>query len=277
MERFSYVLSLLPASVGKSLAECKRAEEISEIRLRLGQALSIIAGGKEQFLGPVVSREALETLLERSTNASPYAAKETLAQGYVSARYGIRIGFCGEIVSASGLMKNLSSAAIRLPSEQRGWGRRWAEPFSSTLILSPPGCGKTTLLRDMVRLLSDGGERVGLCDDRGELAAVWEGKPGFDVGRCTDVITGGERSRSALMLLRNMSPTVIAMDELTGERELNACLAVSRCGVRLLATAHAADRKDLERRNGYRTLLEQGVFRRLLLIDREHRVREELL
>ena len=277
MERFSYVLSLLPASVGKSLAECKRAEDIGEIRLRLGRHLSVIARGEERFLPPIVSREDLDTLLERSTNASPYAVKDSLAQGYVSARYGIRIGFCGELVSTSGMMKNLSSAAIRLPSEQRDWGRRWVEPFSSTLLLSPPGCGKTTLLRDMVRLLSDRGERIGLCDDRGEIAAMWEGQAGFDVGRCTDVITGGERSRSALMLLRNMDPTVIAMDELTGERELNACLTVSRCGVRLLATAHAADREDLERRGGYRSLWEQGVFRRLLIIDREHRVREELL
>lgn len=276
MDRLEYALSLLPQRVQKALLSCPQKGEISEIRLRLDRPLSIMVRGKEMQLSPLVDVNDLETLLERSTNASPYAVKDTLSKGYVSARCGIRIGFCGELVS-SGLMKQLSSAAIRVPQEQRGWGERWVKSFCSTLILSPPGYGKTTLLRDMVRLLSESGERVGLCDDRGEIAAVWEGRAGFDVGRCTDVITGGERSRSALMLLRNMNPTLIAMDELTGEAELEACLTVSRCGVKLLSTAHAADRRDLERRRGYRELLEQGVFERLLIIDREHRVREVML
>ena len=274
MDRLNYALSLLPVSLRESI---QPFDTITEIRLRMGQPLSVILACKERTMTHPVTRDDLQTLLERSTDASPYTVKDTLSMGYVSARYGIRIGFCGEIVGSTGLMKNLSSAAIRIPTEQRGWGRRWVEPFSSTLILSPPGCGKTTLLRDMVRLLSDRGERVGLWDDRGEIAAVWEGSPGFDVGRCTDVITGGERSRSALMLLRNMNPTVIAMDELTGDAELNACLTVSRCGVKLLATAHADGREDLARRCGYASLLEQGIFQRILVIDRKHRVREEKL
>ncbi len=274
MDMVRLAAEMLPAPLEKEILAFPHTLPISDIRLRSGQKLTVLSGGMEYELTPFVSAGDLEKLLERSTDASPYAVRDSLAAGYVAARFGIRIGFCGEVVSSSGLMKNLSSAAIRLPSEQRDWGKPWVGHFVSTLILSPPGCGKTTLLRDMVRLLSDRGERVGLCDDRGELAAVWEGKSSFDIGRHTDVISGGKRSETALMLLRNMDPTLIAMDELTGEAECEALLTVSRCGVSLLATAHAASAEDLEKRGIYRELLRSGAFQRLLLIDRRHHVRE---
>ena len=274
MNRLQYAEQLLSESLRRAVSDYDHREAISDIRLRRGRKLSIVCENRERELDAAVTARDLACLLERATNASPYASKDSLAEGYVTAPGGLRIGFCGEVVSATGLMKHLSSAAIRLPGEQRDWGRKWVRPFVSTLILSPPGCGKTTLLRDMVRLLSDGGERVGLCDDRGEVAAAFEGENAFDVGAHTDVIAGGERAASALMLLRNMNPTVIAMDELTGERECAACLTVSRCGVMLLATAHGCDAEDLQRRRLYRSLLEQGVFQRVLVINAKHEVRE---
>lgn len=277
MDRIALVLSCLPQRYEQSVRAFAAEKEIGELRLRLGRECTALSGEREYPLGIRVEREDLQRLFERSTNASPYAVKETLSRGFVSAPGGVRIGFCGTLVSGAGQMKDISSAAIRLPGERRGWGEKWVRPFSSTLLLSPPGCGKTTLLRDMVRLLSEQGERVGLCDDRGEIAAVSGGRAAFDVGRHTDVITGGGRSESALMLLRNMNPTVIAMDELTGEEERDSCLLVSRCGVKLLSTAHAANRRDLESRALYRPLLSEGVFQRLLILDAQHRVREELL
>ncbi len=277
MNPLKYAEALLSEELRKALRRCPNPEKICDIRLRRGRKLSVVAEGRETELDARVGAEDIRILLERATEASPYAARESLARGYVTARGGLRVGFCGELVASTGLMKNLGSAAIRLPREQRDWGRPWVQPFCSTLILAPPGCGKTSLLRDMVRLLSDGGERVGLCDDRGELASIWEGEPCFDVGAHTDIITGGNRAEGALMLLRNMNPTLIAMDELTGEKECSACLTVNRCGVKLLAAAHGCAAEDLRARPLYRMLLEQGAFQRLLLIDGEHRVKEQRL
>ena len=274
MNRLQSAELLLSEPLRRALSEFGERDGVSDIRLRRGRKLSVVIHNREEELNAVVEAEDLRILLERATNASPYAARESLASGYVTAAGGLRVGFCGEVVSSTGLMKNLSSAAIRLPAEQRDWGKSWVSPFVSTLILSPPGCGKTTLLRDMVRLLSDRGERLGLCDDRGEVAAYFEGEAAFDVGRHTDVIAGGSRADSALMLLRNMNPTVIAMDELTGEKECAACLTVSRCGVLLLATAHGDSPEDLRCRAICRELLEQRVFRRVLTIDSRHRVSE---
>ena len=277
MNRLKTAELLLPEALRRAVSDYRDKESISDIRLRVGRKLSVVVHNREVGLNAEVKAEDLRILLERSTNASPYASEESLASGYVTAPGGLRIGFCGEVVSPAGRMKHLSSAAIRLPTEQRDWGKHWVSPFASTLILSPPGCGKTTLLRDMVRLLSDRGERVGLCDDRGELAAFFEGEATFDVGRHTDVIAGGSRAASARMLLRNMNPSVIAMDELTGEAECAACLTVSRCGVLLLATAHGEGAEDLRCRALYRELWEQKVFRRVLTIDSRHEVQEQWL
>jgi len=139
---------------------------------------------------------------------------------------------------------------------------------SSTLILSPPGMGKTTLLRDMVRLLSDRYRfRVAVADERGEIAAMYEGRPGMDVGRRTDVLEGCGKAEGTMTLLRAMNPEIIAMDEITEMRDLEAIRQASYCGVKLLATVHAENREGLIRRPLYRELLALEVFSRFVTVE----------
>ena len=143
----------------------------------------------------------------------------------------------------------------------------------STLILAPPGAGKTTLLRDLIRAASDGEgmapQRVGVADERGEIAALFDGVPQLDVGPRTDVMEGCPKAWGLMTLLRGMNPQVLAVDEITAPEDVAALVSAAGCGVTLLATAHGAGREDLSRRKLYRGLLEEGVFRRLVRIRRE--------
>lgn len=249
---------------------------LSEIHLRLGRFPTILAGEREEPLpvGQRVEQSTLERVTELASGASPYAVEECMEQGYLCAPGGVRVGLCGAMrPAASGRWTsgNLTSLTIRIPREIPGCADGlWTEPFISTLILSPPGGGKTTLLRDMVRQVSDRGIRVSLCDERGEVAAYRNGKFGFDTGACTDVMTFCPRHKAAMIMLRLMDPQILAMDEITAEEDTAACCRAANCGVKLLATAHGKDAAELHRRPIYAPLLKERVFDRIIVIGWEH-------
>lgn len=251
-----------------------RAEEL---RLRLGQPVTVLAEGEEHPFPdcPPVTAGQLLDVLELATGASVHTVGESIRRGFVTVSGGLRIGLCGTVVPGpegrvAGL-RELSSLAIRLPRAVPGCGaaafeKLWREDFPSTLILSPPGGGKTTLLREWVRRLSERGTRVALADERGEVAGVWKGSPQFSLGPCTDVLTGAPKGEGGLMLLRAMNPQLIAMDEITAAEDLEAVERIANCGVRLLATAHGGGVFELRGRPLYRRLLHLGIFRRAVVI-----------
>ena len=180
----------------------EQKEVAEELRLRAGRPMTVLLPEGEISLDAVVDTAELETLCDLATEFSRYAAAETLREGFVPVRGGFRLGLCGTAVMKNGMntnLKNLSSAVIRIARERKGIGepvvpRLFREGvFQSTLILSPPGGGKTTLLRDLVRCLSDGTAdtpslRVSLIDERGEVAVMYRGEPQMDVGGRTDVL-----------------------------------------------------------------------------------------
>ena len=238
-----------------------------ELRLRVGQAPSLLYGGREVFLSSgAVVEEDLVRVLEKATGASLYSAAEAMRQGYFCVGT-LRIGVCGRAAAQSGSgFSEYSSLCIRLAREHRGIcagiaGKLCDGAYENTLIIAPPGGGKTTALREVIRLLSNKGRRVGVIDERGELSGGI-----FDLGRCSDVISGLDKLSGALLLLRSMNPQIIAADEISAPKDLLAIEDVFGCGVGLLATAHAASREDLMRRRSYRRLIEKGVFTRLLRI-----------
>ncbi len=227
----------------------KRAEEI---RLRCGMGAWLRLPEGQTPLRAPVGREEIEETLLRASKSSLYTAEESMRAGYFTAEGGYRLGFGGSVILREGRVegfRSISSVSIRIPrcvhcvtdELLRRLGER------SVLIYSAPGGGKTTFLRDLIRRVSDGGVRVSLADERGELAALCGGVPQFDVGKHTDVIEGCPKRFAAEMLLRTMSPQVLAVDEVTAEEAplLSSGLAA---GVRLLATAHAGSREELRRR-----------------------------
>ena len=282
--RYEDAAAILPTRLRKlALAlpeEQKAAAE--EFRLRAGRPLTVLLPEGETPLDAFVEPEELETLCDIATEFSRYAAAETLREGFLPVRGGFRVGLCGTAVMKDGAstnLKSLSSAAIRIAREKKGIADALASGlfregrFASTLILSPPGGGKTTLLRDLVRCLSEGGEgcppqRVSLIDERGEVAVMYRGEPQMDVGPRTDVLDACPKALGIPMVLRAMNPQVIAVDEITLREDLKAVSLAAGCGVGLLATIHAADVEELTEKPLYRQLLEERVFRLAVRIVR---------
>lgn len=282
-ERFDQVSQLLPYELRRRVDELPLAARAraEELRVRVGQPLFVTyPTGEEPIAGTKVSRDALRVILEVASGASVHTVMEQIKNGFVPIRGGHRLGLCGTGVMRDGELINLraiSSVSLRVAREIRGAAsqvtpRLMGEAgLENTLILSPPGGGKTTLLRDLIRTLSYGDGcapyRVGVADERGELAAMSEGVPMLDLGPRTDVMDGCPKETGLLTLLRGMNPQVLAADEVTAPRDAAAMCQAAGCGVALLTTAHAAGLRDLEKRPLYRRLLGENLFDRFVVIE----------
>ena len=210
-----------------------------------------------QFILP--SKAEMEQILLNASRFSVYAVEEQIRQGYLTIQGGHRIGICGEVILRNGQIqgiRRISSYNIRIVREVCGCAKAvypwlWEkEQFLDTLIVSPPGLGKTTLLRDLIRLISDGDDihiplTVGLADERGEIAACINGIPQNDVGQNMDVMDGGSKTSTMPMLLRTMAPQVLAADEAGGVADIQIFEQAKKWGTSLLTTAHGTIKKHL--------------------------------
>lgn len=232
---------------------------IYEIRLRIGKPVCISCTdglyylNTRKKLSPIptsavkVSRDMIDEAMEIATDSSVYSVQEQIKRGYITLEGGHRLGICGTAVVKNGdvsFIKNISSLNYRIAHEIIGVSdeiipKITDDGVKNTLIISPPGAGKTTMLRDIVRRLSNGDCAVSVVDERGEIAAVYDGVSRFNLGLSTDVMDGIDKTSGAFMMLRSMSPSVIAMDEIGTDEDIKAIERIINSGTSVIATIHA--------------------------------------
>ena len=272
---FHTAAQLLPERLWRAVyaLTAEQRDLCEELRIRVGRPLTATVSGETIVVSSVVlpTADELNELLARATESSVHTYLEELWQGYLTTKHGHRLGICGHAPGGdTRLLRGLSSVNIRIARPFTGLGDKLElcqqGRFQNTLILSPPGVGKTTLLRDLCRRLSKD-YRVAIADERYEIAACMNGEPRFSIGNC-DVLSGGNKQESVLMLLRAMAPQIIAMDEITREEDCRTLMDCVGCGCGLLATAHGAELEDLRCRPVYKSVLQIGAFRQVVMIRR---------
>ena len=262
------LLAVLPLDI-RSDVDRQGREDLQELRVRLGRPTQLVKAGGEVFLEHSGTADDLNYIVNTASRYSPWAAASS-AQGYITAPGGHRIGLCGEVAIRDGEVtgiRTVSSLCIRVARDFPGIGKNAAKLTGNLLIAGPPGSGKTTLLRDLIRLCSNSGNgSVAVVDEREELFP-----PGccFDTGCRTDILSGCGKPAGIDMALRTLGPKVIAMDEITSTADCDALEQALWCGVRLLATVHAASKQDLLGRGIYSKLVRSGHFDTLIILRRD--------
>lgn len=285
-------LKILPEELQEALFALspERLRQATELRFRMGRPVTVVFPWGEEVLSRhgrtfSVTDRLLRELVNRATGFSPYAYRVQESGLFLPLEGGCRLGLCGDVVLKDGRvesLRHLGSAVIRLAREHRGIAaeaaRRATEKgyAESVLILSPPGRGKTTFLRDLIRCVSHDGFRVGVVDERFELSASREGVPQMDLGPRTDVLSGCPKKVGLELFLRVMNPQVLAVDEL-GQGEQEAAMEAANSGVALFATAHGASLQGLLGRQGFRELLTGDVFSWCVTIGKNHFIQMERL
>ncbi|MGN0593064.1 MAG: ATPase, T2SS/T4P/T4SS family [Ruminococcus sp.] len=280
---FSYFAPRIRAAVQAICAGDR--SRLQEIRIRAGRPLAVSLGGKEHFVmisgnltdypkqGVMVTRGEVEETFRAVCEYSVYRYAQELKEGYITLRGGARVGIAGTAVYENGVlsrMRDVSSLNFRIPRQMKNCAVQLAEQTlahhkAGLLIAGVAGAGKTTMLRDLCRILG-GCARVSLIDTRGEIAGVLHGIPQYDVGFHTDVFDGFPRSEGAYTALRVMTPDYIVCDEIGTPDDAEALLQLHGCGVHIIATAHAGSMEDVAQRTALRTLIDAGVFDYIALL-----------
>lgn len=287
------VQNLFAENIRKLLIEEKPDyDSIYEIRLRTGKPLFLVYSGGERCLKIkgrepyLVTGQDLKETLEYVSGYSLYACEDEIRQGYISVQGGHRVGVAGKVILDGNHirgMKYISCINVRLSHQVPGCADavmpyiQDGEHLSHTLIISPPRGGKTTLLRDVIRQLSNGredipGVTVGVVDERSELAGSWQGIPQNDLGLRTDILDACPKAEGMQMLVRAMSPDVVAVDELGREEDFRAVESVIHCGCCLIATAHGNSLEDVLRQPFFQKLKEMEIFEKYIVLGGRNQV-----
>ncbi len=278
-------LNRIEALIGGDVARLMRRHhtDLTEVRLRAGRAPQLVWTGGEALSGEAIEVDRLREIVAALMDYSIYARESELNQGYFTMNDGSRVGVCGRFARDADQWRltEIGACCVRVARPVPGCADSLMGHISgpsgpqSTLILSRPGMGKTTLLRDIARQLSESGRRVGLADERHELAACRMGAPTLDVGPRTDVMDGCPRPLAISTMVRAMAPEVIAADEIGGPGDAEALADAARCGVVVMATAHAENIRAALNRPLLAEALQGGAFQIIVLLgNRPGEIRE---
>ncbi len=277
------ILRVLPSYISNEIIKLNCSQNITEIRLRTKCKVILICGKNEMVLNCIVTPKTILDILLNVSKNSIYAIQNDINNGFVVIRGGHRIGISGEVVYVDDKIKNIKnicSLNIRVARQIYGCADLVlpkiisGNTFLNTLIVSPPGCGKTTLIRDIIRQISNGipslnfkGKNVALIDERGEIASVYEGIPSLDVGIRTDIMSNVNKASGMKMMIRSMAPDIIATDEIGKKEDIIAIKEAILSGVKVIFTMHGDSIKSILKNENIKELLNLNIFSKIILLS----------
>lgn len=266
MNHFEKVFQCFPMKIRQQIESMDSftKESIEEVRVYRGKEIQVFAGGKKLKLSGRIEGGDINNLLNNLMKFSYYAYEDDMAKGFITIDGGHRVGICGKTVMDKDrvtMIRDISSLNIRYSKEIIGCSDTLMHlivnkdnSLNNVLIVSPPGCGKTTLLRDIARNIGTKGYKVGICDERSEITGMYNGESSYHFGMMTDVLDGCPKAEGMLMMIRSMSPQVVITDEIGKKEDVSAIKSCVNCGVKVITTIHGNDVTDLKKSAIYETI-----------------------
>lgn len=277
------VIEIFPFSISNLLKEHMNKEQVYEIRVKIGKPILIYSKYGENIINYLPTKEDMKSIIQKISSYSLYAYEEDIKQGFITIKGGHRIGIAGECVMDKGEVKtirNISSVNIRICKEVIGCSNKVMKYISSnnkiynTIIISPPKCGKTTLLRDLARNISNGfdslglsGKKVTVIDERSEIGACYFGIPQMNLGIRTDILDNCLKREGLIMSVRSLSPEVLICDEIGTKGDIEALIMAFNSGVNIITTIHGFTIEDLYKRKVFHDLLDNGIIERIITLS----------
>ncbi|MBU5268994.1 stage III sporulation protein AA [Clostridium cochlearium] len=276
------ILEILPREI-KNQLNAFNFKNIQEIRIRAEKPIIVKEGSNEVITNYMATLEDISSIVKRMSSYSIYAYDDEIKQGYITIKGGHRVGICGKCVLDGEKVKTIkypASLNIRICREVEGCSNKIlpyvlkSSMVENTIIISPPNCGKTTLLRDIAKNLSNGikrlnlrGVKVCVIDERSEIASCVNGVPQLNIGLRTDVLDSCPKSQGIMMAIRSMSPEVIVCDEIGSREDIESIIKAMNSGVKLITTVHGYDVEDIYEREVFKEAIENKVFQKAIVLS----------
>lgn len=287
MEQLEQILSYFPEQIKNKIMEnisSKLASFVEEIRIRNQKPIVIKIAQEMMIINYIISNQEIEEIFDRICQNSIYSYRKQICEGFITVKGGHRIGITGNVVLEEEKIINInyiSSLNFRIAREIKHCSQKILDEvidienntIYNTLIIAPPGCGKTTILRDIIRTLSNGESKIepkviGLVDERGEIAAMYKGMPQNDIGIMTDVINNISKEKGMKMLIRSMAPQIIACDEIGSKKDVEAILLAISSGVKGIFTTHGENINQIQKNKELKELLKENRVQKIVVLDK---------
>lgn len=277
------IFNILPIEQRKVLKDTIKLDwdKLQEIRIRIQRPLELIFDSRTTWIEQIrPTKQDGHFIINQLSQFSLYRLEDELKQGYITIQGGHRVGLAGKVNTSNGsvkAIKDITSFNIRIAKQKKGIADPYVKYlfnkcYMHTLIIGAPQTGKTTLLRDLSRLIATGwrgvaAAKVGIVDERSEIAGCIDGIPQHDIGLRSDILDACPKAEGMMMLIRSMSPDVLIVDEIGSREDVEAIQEAIHAGVTIICTAHGHSLEDLKRRNSFKMLFNEKIFDRFILLE----------